>query len=421
MRLFSAAAVLVLATATTAEAHASSVSYADFSVDARGIHAIIRLPMDDVDLLLRIDRDLDGRISTEELDAAKPAIAAYAAKHLRVSINSAPLPQTLDTLATWRDAAAFQYVEGVVSYPPASGLLSIRSDFLTELYPSHKTLGHVRVDGQEDRFTFDSTATYERRLVSERATMAAAVVAALAILALLWRTRRRSAAMVALIVVAAPARADVIMSAPALNATLKTMERLQRESASQKVDERTEALFRLGAEADSLASLMNREVESHGMQERELLDLALSRTKELGIGIAYHRDKKTFFYDGAAFLDYLKAAPRGARAAAAEFTLLSYQFYQSPATDIRSLTAAAEAKQRFLARHPTFESNAAMRLYLAVDYRDLGLRYDEAQDAASAAKYKRLARAECERIVRQYPRSEQAGAARQMLRSALGR
>lgn len=43
--------------------------------------------------------------------------------------------------------------------------------------------------------------------------------------------------------------------------------------------------------------------------------------------------------------------------------------------------------------------------------------YAEAHDAANVAKYERLARAECEPIVRQYPKSEQADAARQLLRS----
>src|SRR5262249_39811497 len=141
----------------------------------------------------------------------------------------------------------------------------------------------------------------------------------------------------------------------------------------------------------------------------------LSRMKELGIGIAYHRDKKKFFYDGAAFLDYLKAAPRGAHAAAAEFTLLSYQFYQSPANDIPSLAAAADAKKRFLARHPTFEANAELRLYLAVDYRDLYRRHQAAKDPL-ADRFRRLARAECDRIERLYPRTEQADAARQLSR-----
>jgi hypothetical protein len=218
-----------------------------------------------------------------------------------------------------------------------------------------------------------------------------------------------------MVLIAATASADIIMSAAGLNTTLKTMEKLTRQIAGAS-PQRADALFQLGAEADALASLMNAEVESHGMQERELLDLALKRTKELGVGIVYNREKKKFFYDGAAFADYVKEAPRGSHAAAAEFKLLSYQFYQSAATDVAALTAAAESKKRFLARYPRFEANAEMRLYLAVDYRDLFRRYADAHDSANAAKYRQLTQAECRRIVRLSPRTDQADAARQLMR-----
>ena len=417
-RLLWTVAALALA-AVNASAHANSVSYARYSVDGRSLHAVVRLPLDDVDLLLRLDRDLDGQVSGVELDASKAAVRAYLAKHLSVTANGARLAETLERVAAWRDGLAFQYLEGELSYQASDGMrrLVIHTDFLTELYPSHKTLGQIRAAGHEDRFTFDSTATYERRIAADRTTTAAVVVIGVAILAVLAIARRRAAAgAVGMVLVAGAAQADVIMSAPALNATLKTVEKLKRQTAAAEKPAREEALFQLGVEADGLASIMNLEVESHGMQERELLDLALSRTKELGVSVAYNRDKKKFFYDGAAFAEYLKEAPRGAHAAAAEFTLLSYRFYQSSAADIAALIAGVDAKKRFLARYPRFDANAQLRLYLAVDYRDLHLRYLEARDSANAAACRQLARAECLRIARQYPRTEQADAARQLLR-----
>ena len=161
---------------------------------------------------------------------------------------------------------------------------------------------------------------------------------------------------------------------------------------------------------------MNAEVESHGMEQRELIDLALTRTKALGIEIAYNRGKKKFFYDGALFQQYLTAAPRGPHAADAEFTLIAYQFYQSEGSDLRQLLSAVEAKQRFLARHPAFKANAELRLYLAIDYRDLYRQYRDAHDAAAAEGYRLRARAEYLRIERQYRGTEQAASARQLLR-----
>ena len=412
-------AAVVAAATVTASAHANSVSYASYVVEGRTVHAVIRLPLDDVDLLLRLDRDLDGQVSGEELDASTAAIRTYLAKHLRVVANGAPVAESLERVGIWRDGSAFQYLEGHLSFQAARavGELSMHTDFLIELYPSHKTLAHISAAGHEEPFTFDSTATYERRIAPDRMTTVAIVVIGVAILGLLVMARRRkTAAAIVMVLIAAAAQADVIISAPALNATLKTLERLKRQTAAQARPDREEALFQLGVEADRLASIMNLEVESHGMQERELLDIALGRTKELGVGVAYNRDKKKFFYDGAAFAEYLTEAPRGAHAAAAEFKLLSYRFYQSAATDIAPLVASADAKKRFLARYPGFDANAELRLYLAVDYRDLHRRYLEAGDHANAATCRQLARAQCLRIVRQYPRTEQADAARQLLR-----
>jgi hypothetical protein len=390
---------------------AAGASYAQMAIDRRSFHAVVRLPLDEVDLLLRLDRDLDGQVSDTELAASREKVGAYITKHLRVAADGAPLPLSVKKLAFWRDAGGSPYVEADAGGQAATRVatIAIRSDFLTELYPTHHTKGEVRLRDRAEAFVFQPGAVYERRLGPDWWMSALLVLAGLLVLGGLWLARRRHVLLAAAaLLVASLAHADVIMSAPGLNATLKTMERLARE-------DRPDARFELGLEADALASLMNQEVESHGMQERELLDLALSRTKELNITIAYRRDKKKFFYDGAAFAAYLTEAPRGAHAAAAEFKLLSYQFYQSSATETAALVAAAAAKQRFLARYPAFEANAEVRLYLAVDYRDLHRRYLDAHDAASAAKYRGLARAECLRIGRLYPRTEQADAAKQLM------
>ena len=223
-----------------------------------------------------------------------------------------------------------------------------------------------------------------------------------------------SAIVTILIAVSAvDASADVILSAEGLNATLKKMDRLKRTIESGAERERPDAWFQLGTEGDALATLINAEVASHGMQERELIDLALRRTKELGVGVTYNREKKKFFYDGAGFQQYLALAPRGAHAAEAEFALLSYQFYQSTGADPAAVTKAAAAKQRFLVRFPKFKDNAELSLFLAVDHRDLYRHYHQADDAANAEKYRLLTRREYQRIVHQYPGSEQASAARQ--------
>ncbi|MEP6695052.1 MAG: DUF6702 family protein, partial [Chloroflexota bacterium] len=208
----------------SAHAHANSVSYAEFSVDGRVLHGVLRVPIDDVDLLLRLDRDLDGQVSVAELDAAREVLRGYLAKHVRVTVNGGTVTPTFDRFSVWRDASAFQYVESAVSYEATRAIeqLAIHTDLLTELYPAHQTLGRIRVSGRDERFTFQSSATYDRRIGSDRAVAIAAVLGAVALLTALWLARRRASASarsalgrgtagaaVVILLAASPAQADV--------------------------------------------------------------------------------------------------------------------------------------------------------------------------------------------------------------------
>jgi outer membrane protein assembly factor BamD (BamD/ComL family) len=56
-----------------------------------------------------------------------------------------------------------------------------------------------------------------------------------------------------------------------------------------------------------------------------------------------------------------------------------------------------------------------MRLYLAIDYQDLYRLHRDAHDAARAERFYLRARTEFQRIIKRYPGTEQADAARQQL------
>ena len=68
-------------------AHPFSVSYAQIAIGDRSFSAIVRLPLDDVDLLLRLDRDLDGRVSPAEIQAAAAVVSAYVLKHFYLTAD----------------------------------------------------------------------------------------------------------------------------------------------------------------------------------------------------------------------------------------------------------------------------------------------------------------------------------------------
>lgn len=212
--------------------------------------------------------------------------------------------------------------------------------------------------------------------------------------------------------------ADIILSASGLNATLKKMERLTQQMGSKfrSTREHAEALFALGQEGDALAKLLNDEVAAHGSQEKPLIDLALVRTAELGVSIAYNPEKQKFFYDNAAFHQYLKDAPRGPYAAEAAFKIIEGEFFQSTGADTPAVLAASERKGAFLRRYPTFSRNAEVNLMLAMDYRDVYRHYQASGDTAQRDRYLGLARRQLQLIAKRYAGSEQATIAQQLLR-----
>lgn len=222
---------------------------------------------------------------------------------------------------------------------------------------------------------------------------------------------------VLLLTAARPVRADVIMTAAGLNETLKTMTRLTQQVAGANGDARTEAIFALGAEAAGLADLMNKEYASHGLQESALLNLAVERTKPLGITITVHEDEaRRYTYDGSAFREYLKVAPAGSHAAQAKFYVIEQQFYTLRDATAAAVAAAAEAKRHFLAQYPTFDRNVDVRMFLAIDYRDLYRLARKAHSAPDMRKFRRLTRSAYQDVTRLYPDTEQGVGARELLR-----
>jgi hypothetical protein len=224
---------------------------------------------------------------------------------------------------------------------------------------------------------------------------------------------RRAAAAAVVLLLARGAAADVVLTSENLNAALKTIERLARDARPGPAA--ADDLFQLATEADALAALLNAEVAAHGFQQRPLLDLALQRTRELGVGVAYRDDKRKYFYDCAAFEAYLRAQPAGPHALDATFKLIERDFYRTRPDDADAVRRAADRIRAFLSRHSRYGRNAEVMLFLAIDYRDLYRHYAD-RDPRLAARYGHLAERQLASISRGYPAAEHARIAREMLR-----
>lgn len=229
-------------------------------------------------------------------------------------------------------------------------------------------------------------------------------------------TALRTALAAALVLAAgARAQADVILTAEALNASLKAMQRHQLRIAQGTPEERAAATFDLGVEADALSSLLSDEVAAHGMQERQLLELALRRTREIGVNIQWMIAKDRFFYDGDAFRRYLAMAPRGPKVAESAFWLVETEFYQASG-DPAAILPAIEKKKAFLSQYPGFQLAPDVAVFLAIDYRDLYRHYHEAGDTVRAARFQKLAREQFARVAARHAGTDQARIAAEMLR-----
>lgn len=224
-----------------------------------------------------------------------------------------------------------------------------------------------------------------------------------------------AAVLALLLSISVPVVADVILSATIVNDTLKKLQRLQQTIGSATGAARSDAVFQVGVEADALASLINDEIAAHGSQDKALIDLAVSRTREQGVAIAYDSGKKKFFYDNAAFREYLRVAARGAHAAEASFKLIEGDFFQSTAADTAAILAAAERKRMFLRQYRSFPSAVEVHLMLSVDYRDLHRHYQSTGDAANRERYRNLTRQQLRLLMKTFPDAEQAEIARRML------
>jgi hydrogenase/urease accessory protein HupE len=146
-----------------AETHPFSISYAHVQVEPQTITATIRLPLDDMDLLLRIDRDVDGTVADGEIAAAAPALLRYLTERVRVRADGVtPAPSLVQT-GRWADSTGFPYVEAVLRYsiarPPAA--LALQIDLLTDLYRDHRTLAAIVRGDRRDEFVFQHGNTFE--------------------------------------------------------------------------------------------------------------------------------------------------------------------------------------------------------------------------------------------------------------------
>jgi len=148
--------MLMLAVTAMVDAHPLSVSYSSFTLEQKQVSTVYRLPMDDMDLLLRLDQDIDGKVTLDELQLASNQIVAYLEEWTSVSLNGNRTSGVLAQLDIWQDNTEFPYVRASVIYPSANIIykLDVSVNVLTHLYQEHRNLAEFILGDQREEHIF---------------------------------------------------------------------------------------------------------------------------------------------------------------------------------------------------------------------------------------------------------------------------
>ena len=200
---------------------------------------------------------------------------------------------------------------------------------------------------------------------------------------------------------------DVILDPKEVMQLLAEIGKLQEDSLKARTQAaRLEALYQTGERALALTTLMTRDVQSHGASDPSLVGLIMRRLKEYGIEV--RSDAQGYYYDLAAFREYVKRAPTGKRAQDARFALIAFA---ESGKEIGALEESIAEKQRFLLDYPRYPDLSIIHMLLAQDHLRLGRIYSSQKNTVLGEKHQQTAEEIYRKIVKLYPKSPEAEAA----------
>jgi hydrogenase/urease accessory protein HupE len=160
----------ILAQAVFSHGHPVSVSYSEFSIGGGETRAVLRLPVEELDLLLQLDGDYDGQLSTNEIELSQGRVASYLNQRVRILDGDRQLPGTLVGMANWNDSQGYAFLEAELRYPVADlnlQDLKIQVDVFTELIPQHRNLAQILVGEERHDFVFEHASSFTASSLTE--------------------------------------------------------------------------------------------------------------------------------------------------------------------------------------------------------------------------------------------------------------
>jgi hypothetical protein len=188
-----------------------------------------------------------------------------------------------------------------------------------------------------------------------------------------------------------------------------------RADAATDTAEKAAAVYNIAVGATEFMTLLNQEVQLHGLGQQSLLNDAVARAAQLGVDITWSPDHERYFYSGAAYEQYLELVPDGIEAANSQYQLIETGFYLGDSENREELVARAARESEFLKRYPDFGSAERVAMFLAIDYRDLWRLCRAADDRDCSERYAALNREHLVAVADRYKDAKTGELARTLL------
>jgi hypothetical protein len=153
----------ILAVATSAYAHVSSVSYLDAVIKDRQARLVLHMPMPELDVLFGLDKNHDKVVDAAELQQGAEQLRAYLKEKISLSVPGRVLPATIGDFKIWRDAEGNPYAETelVFASDETLGQFTLSCNLLGEVVELNRTIAKITFDGRSEQFIFEGGQAYE--------------------------------------------------------------------------------------------------------------------------------------------------------------------------------------------------------------------------------------------------------------------
>jgi hypothetical protein len=143
-------------------AHPANVAHARIAIEGRAVEMTLSANLFELDLVLGLDRDFDGRVEAGELEARRADVIDYLRGKVGVSASGRELPMEVLALGIGRSGDGRAVVETKLAFRSEHALrdLAIWCEPLTELGADHTTLARIDTAEGSREFVFRPGVTY---------------------------------------------------------------------------------------------------------------------------------------------------------------------------------------------------------------------------------------------------------------------